>query len=396
MIEKRSDSLPVFPDRGEVERATPRSVFWSQAEADTVVGFLNGDPGYEDDGGRSAPILAAEAMIKPEDKQRVESLIAAAKGGAAQVKEESDEVMATERSVYEWMAVEAAESVLSQIERSLRSVGMLSGVDYRRRAVMGKLRDKKTFGLETNMSGYKHKAKAPVKDAVGNYIRADKVEGGYLRHEEGGPRVLSAVLLPMFDDEKPMKWGRFVRGMAHEVAHEIRVWANASLWENKDWSERLPRRGNVAAYGPQVGSNLMGAESVGMLSGIIAEKMWGEKKPPTVDEVLPLVAAKVSKRLEGEKGLEGRYDEAVIALYDHLCQIRERGGGNRSALDFLALGICGYVTYEHLPELIRAGVVNQEVFVKSKIVIREIFELMCGHDKMNFVVKDVEIISKRG
>ncbi len=195
MIEKLIDSLPVYPERGEVERALPRSVFWSPAEADIVVDFLNGVEGKRDDSGVPALILAAEAEIKPDEKQRVESLIEAAKQEAVPVDEKSSETMATERGAFEWMAKKAAESVLAQIERSLRSVGMLSGSDYRRRVVMGKPRDKKTFGLETNMSGYKHKAKSPVKDEGGNYVRADKVEGGYLRHEEGGSESLVANIV---------------------------------------------------------------------------------------------------------------------------------------------------------------------------------------------------------
>ncbi|MBI2325978.1 hypothetical protein HYU91_01175 [Candidatus Collierbacteria bacterium] len=378
MTEVIKDGLPVYPEKLEVERSEPRSVFWTDAEADLVVGFLNGVEGREDGGGGWASVLATETKISEEDKMEVEKLIQETNAIKPQDSTSNDEVMTGDKSEYEWMTKEATRSVLSQIERSLRSVGMFSNLDYRRRAVSGKIREKRSFGLETNMSGYKHKSKSPIKDSSGNYVLADKVEGGYLRHEEGGPRVLSQILLPMFNSEKPMKWRRFVRGMAHEVAHEIRVWANRCLWENIEWSDKLPRRGNVAAYGPQVGSNLTGSESVGMLSGIIAQKMWEVSgKVPTIEEVLPLVAAKAAKRLEGGEA-EDRYDVASLALYDHLKQICDRGGGGKSALDFLSMGICGYVTYEHLPDLIHAGVIDQTVFAKSKIVVQEVFELMCG------------------
>lgn len=379
MIEKLSDGLPIYSERKEIERGEERSFFWSDSEADLVVGFLRGGVAQGAESEKFAKILAAEVVLKQGEQEKVEALLAEAKKQVVGANEDNGEVMTADQESYESMVKQATKSVLSQVERSLRSVGMLSSSDYRRRKTMGKVRDKKTFGLETNMVGYKHRSKSPVKDENGNYVRDSQVEGGYMGHEEGGPRILSAVLLPMFNLEKPMRWPRFVRGMAHEVAHEIRVWANASLWERFGWSDQLPRRGNVAAYGPQVGSNLDGSEAVGMLAGIIAEKLWGnDGEVITIEDIIPMVATRISKRNIDKSSSEDRYDKAVVALYDHLLQISEKGGEDINSLDLLALGICGYVTYEHLPELIRAGVVSQEVFAKSKLVIREIFELMCG------------------
>lgn len=384
MESETRDSLPIYiadNENAEVLRGKTHEVFWDEKQAEKVAGFLLGNEVKDQILDNTAMEALTARVSERVDSAKLDDVMVRAKEVIPQEKSTiTVDVVGDTKEEYVWTARETVKSVLSQIERSLRSVGMWSEKDYRRRVVSADIRStKSTFGLETNARGFKHKAKVPVirEGGEGLELVPANIDDGLLPHTEGGPRVASRILTPEFNTDKPMKVGRFVRGLAHEVAHEIRLWANQALWEKTDagFEGKLLKRSNVAAYGYQVGSNLLGAESVGMLSGLVAEEMViNGGKEPSLNDIMPLVAKKLVKTSESERG-EDRYDVALMGLFDHVDQLIKLGCGEKSTMDLLALGCCGYVTYEKLPLLISTGVIDHEVFAKMKIVLKEVFDI---------------------
>ncbi len=383
METKTIDGLQIYNaerENAEVNRSEIGGVFWEESEARMVASFLLGGEVKQKELDEETFSGLAAMVSESIEPSKLEAIMARAKEVIAEDKVEDSEKVGDLKEEYEWTTKQTVRSVLSQIERSLRSVGLWSNQDYRRRAVSAAIRPTKTsFGLETNAQGFRHKTKIPLISEMAGVLELvpGNTEDGLLPHGEGGPRVISRILTPEFNEDKPMKVGRFVRGLAHEAAHEIRVWANQSLWERTgvDLAGKLLKRTNVAAYGYQVGSTLVGAEAVGMLSGLIAEKMiTSDGRVPTLAEIRPVVAKKLTKRVGGET--KDRYDVAIVGLFDHIDQLIKNDCGDKSAIDLLALGSCGYVTFEKLPLLLSTGVIDHETLAKMKIVLTEVFNIL--------------------
>lgn len=103
MIEKLSDGLPIYSERKEIERGEERSFFWSDSEADLVVGFLRGGVAQGAESEKFAKILAAEVVLKQGEQEKVEALLAEAKKQVVGANEDNGEVMTADQESYESM-----------------------------------------------------------------------------------------------------------------------------------------------------------------------------------------------------------------------------------------------------------------------------------------------------
>lgn len=79
----------------------------------------------------------------------------------------------------------------------------------------------------------------------------------------------------------------------------------------------------------------------------------------TISSLIPAMAQKLSENLI-KKVEETKIRQTLTVTLDHLVQLERLGYGEASAIRLLAMGLMGYVTYEKMPQLIDAGIIDKQ------------------------------------
>lgn len=385
MTERRiSDGLIIYDPvehnaQFKGEKESRGRIFWTREEAERVGKFLRREQTVvaESDDDFWRKIRANNEETSEEDYTKIASQVLS-EAYPQGVPEKQDDVDGEEKlnqEEYEWSMKFGGKVALDIVGKSLRKHGLWSSEDYRRRGTESTERTgkRKTFRSDVKAPGYVHDSDGrPIVEENNLVLDPDYL---HLRNSEGGVRVRSSISYPKFENGVDTSAKRLAAGLAHELAHDIRVFVNWKLWgldEDRVPFDQMKLRQNVAAGGPVVGSNLQGSEAMGMLFASIIRAEWNRQKGGelTLAELQPILARKLQRRLT-ETGKD-RYDMATLALFDHVRQLVEAGCGDVPTEDLLALGIMGFVTFEKMPDLIKGGIIKQNDWRNMTVVVREV------------------------
>ncbi len=224
----------------------------------------------------------------------------------------------------------------------------------------------------------------------------DNIAHGLLPREEGGPEMISKIFAPRYQEGRDISDERSRRGLAHEIMHVIRAQVNRYIWRNYEQKAERAQLEKASVGGFKVGSNKLGSEDLGELMGIFVENSRGGYNP-TIKDVTPILTKKLKERLEKfkeeveknpqEEIRRARYLASNIAVLHHLGQLAGLGFGEIPISRILAIGACGYITLEKLPDLITTGVVNHDNVSKMEYVILEIRRWLNQESESGFKIK---------
>lgn len=402
------ESLPQTP-KESAERKISRLI-WSDEDIKVVGEFLSSTKEF----GEGDPALWKEVAEKTDfENEEIITLLDSAERFAKSVnlqtvveksdyeKEGVDEISQKE---YDYSSVKRSETILSLSADALRKFGILGPEDSRRMVSEGKFRSEEKSGF-SEIEAFDEKA----------------TSSKYVKTEEGGPNLKSIIRPPVFKEGRRLEDERVRGSLAHEIAHNLRALSNNSFWqgyEDKARSVELREPGTPEKQkyikGFYVGSNKQGSEAIGELFAAVANFKARGGKYPTIVEITPNIAKRFSDSLEKtrekvggyEKELkkykEGEIDEkpeapkssyfaARYALLSHLTQLNEAGFGDVSALELLAFGVYGYVSFEKMPALVQLGVTTRKKQEKMRQVVINIADWLTDKGHKGFKLESRNI-----
>ncbi len=354
-----------------------KKVFWSEEDARLVGEFLRGNPVDKDDSLEVFLRLAESTNFAPKEEREIrnrqkkelrrvgEELLSDLQLPELQETEETDSKTSGED---EYITVNKmmGRTILQVAIGSLIKRGVMSpeGETYMKKGVM-RLKD----------GGY-------VYDEWMGETEEGESEGRF-------PEVvIKAPVFKYLEDgiEKERSFGnkRLRSSLAHEINHAVRTLANKTLWSGVDPEKvgRLRKSKKMFVGGYLVGSNSQGSEGIGKFFSDIAVARAAEKST-LIDDLVEPVARRLADKLEGTK-VDPDHRVALTALLQHLKQLNELGYGGIQAEDLLALGMCGYGSFEKMPDLIRAGVMTKEKHEKMKLVAGDILGWLSSKPENGF------------
>lgn len=394
---------------GNLEKSAEQKLsrmLWSQGETKIVSKFLLGNPPNPPSQEKKEKLWAKISETTDFKEEEIIQLLAKAKGFASSVnlegfmqrsdykKREKEKISEKE---YTHSSIKRAQTILQIASTALRKSGIWGPEESRRMVFQGVFRpdEKSNFSeielLEQKAAGTK-----------------------FVQPEGGGPNIRSVIKPPLYKKSRRLGDRRIRKSLAHEIIHNLRALSNKKYWQgHEEKAEKVnlrvpstPEKKRLIG-GFYVGSNKQGSEAVGGLFSAIIDYKMKKGNYPTIEEITPDIAKrfkyslektrerveKYKKELEEyeQKEIEKKpkppqssYFAARYALFSHLLQLSETDCGKIPAINLVAFGSYGYVSFEKMPDLIKLGVTNKEKHKKIKEVVKNIADWLTGESEDGF------------